>query len=465
MNELTKRGLKFTVKDGQPTLKDIIPFNPRAALHKATEMCMQGNAEQSIPIFKEVMEYPECRALAGINLANAYLDTMNLEEALQLALEHVKLDRESSFGYQTLAKIYMGMEDIKSAEKCLIFADALKKSEATDRLWAELFAYKNKFQEYYNAIAKLHMPRLYLGNQSFCFECMRLFDKQKPENHTDIFGHHNHTIETPVFIQQYEVLKQIGYEFLEYRGKNWSGENLDDKTLLIYSEQGLGDNVCFFSLIKKLKAKYRCKIMLATYDQLHCIANQCEYIDEVLLTIFDMNKLIEADYVCNIYQLPQFISIDDEGPYLPIFTHKKLLNTGKKKVLVNWVSKPNLARVKRFDLQLFSDILNKHTDSMSFYICQRSVEEDRIKSDIIRFSLPVEIVPSITLEDLFSYIYDADLIVTTDTLHVHAAGGLGKDTVLLLSRNITMPAWGKDVEKVPNYRTVKLIRDLKKLTI
>ena len=62
-------------------------------------------------------------------------------------------------------------------------------------------------------------------------------------------------------------------------------------------------------------------------------------------------------------------------------------------------------------------------------------------------------------------IWDADLVLTTDTLHVHAAGGLGKETVLMLSYNITLPAWGKDVERVPSYPTVKLIRDLKNVHI
>jgi ADP-heptose:LPS heptosyltransferase len=469
MSELAKHGLRLKKNSsGEPILEDIIPFNPGAALHQASTLCLQGNPLQAIPIFERVMEYPQCRKVAIINLANAYMELMQLDKAVELAHEFLEYEKHDIFAYHTLVKIYIRMGEIQAAERCLIIAQALESNHNMNAiLQAELYAYKNKFQEYHSAFAKSRTTsRLYIGNQPFSFECVHLFDNQKipPEDHADIFGNHTHYVENPVFIKPYDQFKQIGYDYLEYREKAWEGEDLNGKTILVYSEQGLGDNIWLFGFIKKLKAKYNCKIHLSTYDQIHCIAKKCEYIDKVLLTVFELDDLAEADYVCNIFKLPQFLPVEYDGPYLPQFTHKKLPE-GKKKVLVNWVSKPNLATVKPFSLELFSEILNRYKETHSFYICQRNLEEDRIKAEIIKYSLPVDVVSSATIDDLFSYIWDADLVLTTDTLHVHAAGGMGKETILMLSYNVTLPAWGKDIERVPAYPTVKLIRDLKNVHI
>ena len=54
----------------------------------------------------------------------------------------------------------------------------------------------------------------------------------------------------------------INYEKLNLKSKIWGGECLDDKKLLVISEQGIGDLIQFTRYLYKIKNKYKVEITI-----------------------------------------------------------------------------------------------------------------------------------------------------------------------------------------------------------
>lgn len=464
MQQLDKLGLNLKIdSNGIPFIESVFSPNVKATLRMASEMCLKGDHLEGIKLLTECCKDDKYKRIALINLSNAFLDLQDYEKALEFALQCLSLDPEDVFVHQTICKIYIRLGQIDLAKKHLIFANCVEENnETNETLATELLAYDNNFKEYFVRYNTLKKACLYLGKLPFNYGCISSFNDP---NLYQIFGKSSNTIENPVFIFPYQCLEKVGYEFYCYKKKPWQGQDLTNKTILIYSEQGLGDNVWLFGLIKKLKEKYNCKIVLATYYEMQDIAKKLNYIDKVLLPVFDISELSKADYICNIFNLAEFLPLEYEGPYIPEFNHLKLPNTTKKKAIVNWLCNSNLANVKKINMKVFSEKLRAN-DEYDYYVVQKQGTKDQIENDIRKFNLPIK--SSIYLDklvDLFSYICDSDLVISIDTLHVHAVGSLGRKGIVVLMNNITLPYWGNNVDYVPYYKTIKLSRNIETLEI
>jgi tetratricopeptide (TPR) repeat protein len=469
--DLITEGLKVSFdNDGAPQIQNMLPYNPQIIMRQASEMCLQGDHKNGIRLLQEVSEFEECRKIAYINLANAYLDILETDKALEYCQKSLKLSPNDPFVHQTLYKIYVKIGNIKTAEKHLIIARSLA-PDATElnELETDVLAHKNQLDEYNKRMGKVIKSSLQIVNAPFYFEIVKKLRARESnafysQEYIDIFSDSTDVIQDPVFIHPYNngFLHGLGYETRPYNAKQWKGENLTNKRILVFSEQGLGDNIWLLNLVKKLKKQYNCYIKFATYNQLHCIIDKCYYVDEVLLPVFDISELTDVDYTASIFSLLQYISPNWEEPWLPEFTGKKLPNTNKKKVIVNWLCKANLLKFKPINMDVFSTILNNNLDQCEFFACQRDLFSEKMNEDIKKYSLPVTPVISSNLDDMFSYLGDSDLVFTIDTLHPHAAGALGKKTLLILSKNVHLPTWGTE-NTVPYYKTILIIRNLQSL--
>lgn len=469
--DLGKEGLKISFDNaGVPQIHNMLPYNPHAIMSQASEMCMRGNHKEGIRLLQEVAEVDDCRKIAYINLANAYLDITEMDRALEYGQKSLRMAGNDPFVHQTLYKIYVKLGNIKAAEKHLILARTLApEAKELDELETDILAYKDQLVEYNKKMGSVIKSQLCIANAPFYFEIVKKLKGREAnafysQEYIDIFSDSTDVVQDPVFIYPYDLgfLRGLGYETRPYSAKQWKGEDLTGKRILIFAEQGLGDNIWLMSFIKKMKERYHCYIKLATYHQLHCIVKECDYIDEVLLPVFDISELTDVDYTVNIFNLLQYIDIINIRPWIPAFSKKTLPATTKKKVIVNWLCKANLQKFKPINMEVFSTILHDNTNQCEFFACQRDLFSEKMNEDIKKYSLPVTPVVSADLDDMFSFLCDSDLVFSIDTLHVHAAGALGKKTLLILSRNIHLPTWGKK-DTVPYYNTMKIVRDLQSL--
>lgn len=79
--------------------------------------------------------------------------------------------------------------------------------------------------------------------------------------------------------------------------KPYIGQELEDKTLLVFRTGGIGDLLFIQPNLRFLKEKYpSCKIMFACGPQYQAMVEDWDCIDEMLDLPFPLTKLIEADY-------------------------------------------------------------------------------------------------------------------------------------------------------------------------
>ena len=238
----------------------------------------------------------------------------------------------------------------------------------------------------------------------------------------------------------------------------WKGQNLDGKTLLILSEQGLGDTIQFSRYIFDIKKKYKVKIIFQTKKKLfHFFNNKDLDLHE------GKGKLPFFNYFVFLLSLPGILYFKEKiflenYNYIPINKlnfqkwKNKLDYLKGKKIGLNWQGDPNFTRdfMRSVKLEIFEDLFkNKNCNFISL---QHGTGIDQInqfkyKNKLINFSDKVDKGIN-SFEDTISILKNLDLVITTDTAIAHLAGTMELETWLVLHFN---PEWRWQIQN-KNFR-------------
>ena len=252
----------------------------------------------------------------------------------------------------------------------------------------------------------------------------------------------------------------------EFKQPCWNGiDNLNDKTILLHGEQGLGDNIHFvryFHLIN-LKAK---KVILQIPKQLVQLFKD----SNIGNYIFSNNeKLPDFDIHCPLLSLPFKCSttiknIPLNKKYIfpkedKIIKWKKIFNNKFLNIGINWQASNtlDLDKGRSFKLEYFYKIslLNK----VKLFSLQKFHGLEQIKENIKKIKLNTidsfdEEAPFV---DTAAIIENLDLVITCDTSIAHLSGAIGKKTFLLLQENSEW-RWLRDIDYSPWYSSIKIYR-------
>ncbi len=271
-----------------------------------------------------------------------------------------------------------------------------------------------------------------------------------------------------------------GWEKYEWRWKNenisaykkkrnfpqplWLGvESLQGKTILLHSEQGLGDTIQFCRYAK-LVSSLGARVILELQKPLLGLLVNLEGVAEL---VGKNDKLPPFDYHCPLLSLPLAFktdlgSIPVPGNYLVANPGKikewsaKLGPKIKTRVGLAWSGSPTHKNDSNRSISLSS--LVEHLPSGFQYVClQKEIREADRKT--------LEAHPEILqyAEDLKDFTDTAalcelvDVVVSVDTVVVHLAGALGKPVWVLLPFNPDW-RWLLDREDSPWYSSAKLYR-------
>jgi Flp pilus assembly protein TadD len=221
----------------------------------------------------------------------------------------------------------------------------------------------------------------------------------------------------------------------------WNGESLAGKSLLIWPEQGLGDQIQLVRYIGRLREKGASRITLICDPSLRTLFHSVDRVDAVM----SASEFYEAgapshDFWTFNFSIPLNLgeipaSIPVQAPYLRSTKELEakwrplLGDSSKKKIGLVWQgSRTNSADITRSlpGIHVLEPLWHV-ADSIFF-----SLQKDATKSE-------TEGTPLVCLGDQISNFADTaaivsqlDLVVTVDTSVAHLSGALGKETWVLL---------------------------------
>jgi len=240
--------------------------------------------------------------------------------------------------------------------------------------------------------------------------------------------------------KNYSLLKNLKID-------EWKGQDLNNKTILIFSEMGIGDIIQFSRYLFEIKNKYSVQIIFKIPKKLHHLFKDCDF------EIIGPEKMPTADYYQCLMSLPGII-YNKEKKFIRNFNfikpNKKLSNQwakklnflkGKKVGLV-WQGNPTYGKdfMRSISLQNFEKIFDN--SDINFISLQKGVGEEQIKkfktrNKLYEFSDELDVGFN-AFEDTIAILSNIDLLVTVDTSLAHIASTMNIKTWLLLDYS---PDW------------------------
>lgn len=259
-------------------------------------------------------------------------------------------------------------------------------------------------------------------------------------------------------------VKKIGLVPRQFPQPLWLGEqSLDGKTILVHTEQGLGD-VLQFCRYTKLVSALGARVILEVPESLIGLLSGLEGVTQLVEV---GRNLPDFDYHCPLLSLPLALkttlkNIPSAPSYLQVNAQKRALwslrlgTKVKLRVGLVWSGSSTHKRDHNRSLNLTS-LLSYLPDGFE-YVCLQKKLRDIDKSvmaanpHILFFGNKLrDFTDTAALCELM------DLVISVDTSIVHLAGALGKETWVLLP---SLPDWRwlLDREDSPWYPSVRLYR-------
>ena len=255
----------------------------------------------------------------------------------------------------------------------------------------------------------------------------------------------------------------------------WSGQSLRGKTILVWGEQAVGDEVMFGTMLSDLQS-IGGNIIIETAYRLVPLFRRAFSQSEVLARTDppDPNLFSERiDFQISIgdlgrYLRPKFSSFDKSHPYLladsgqteALNIRYGSLAKGRKCVGISWRSGIEHAGIARsLDCQSLTKLLVRE-DIWWLSLQYGDIDEDLAELEKSGVSLPYVdrgVDPLKSMDDLAAQIKCLDLVISVANTTVHIAGALGIRTYALLP-HIADWRWQNEGEKCNWYPDVTLLR-------
>ncbi len=235
---------------------------------------------------------------------------------------------------------------------------------------------------------------------------------------------------------EYEWRRKLIKKSDDKLSKEWSGQNLENKTLLVTDEGSDGNLIHFIRFVRELK-KESCKVIIQCSEEAKTLIQNQRWIDKVITS----DDYPEHDFYIPIGSLMNVMKYNPNHhtqtfPYIDVDTDKKgtydvdQLNVG---LVFETDRNSNAHDDESIAPRLFKNIFNKQHNIICLdrYMTKETLPDYCNKH--VSYS---------NLQELSEVISELDLIITVDHLVAHLAGALNIDTILLLP---CVPNWRWDM--------------------
>ena len=265
----------------------------------------------------------------------------------------------------------------------------------------------------------------------------------------------------------YEGDFENGWKYYEYRGskltntlkkiKEWNGEQIDNKNIIVFSEQGIGDTIQFSKYLLSL-AKISNEVSFVVPKSIQNLFNH--NLDKIKIETNDTLINKSYDYKIALGSLIKFFYKDKykfndnllSKDQININKWNKKLETKKPKVGIVWSGSflgPN-EPFRSIPLKSLDKILSMN---INFYSLQNEIwERDQAyfeKSSLYKFG-------KYNLIEIASVIENLDLVISVDTSLLHLSCSLNKETWGIFN---IYPDWRwGEFNKINPYQSLKMIK-------
>ena len=250
----------------------------------------------------------------------------------------------------------------------------------------------------------------------------------------------------------------------------WKGENLNGKSILIVSEQGIGDIIQFSRYIFELEKMFDVKIVFKVRKKLHHLFKNSK-----IKIIGPQDPIDKTDYYQCLMTLPAiFFELENRliSNYDFIKTDNKLLNYWKEKINnikgykigLCWQGDPNYGRdfMRSIPLKNFEKLF--YIPNLSFINFTKEtglnqIKDFKFKNKIYDFSSQLDNGEN-SFEDSIALLKNIDLLITADTAVGHVASTMNVNTWLLLDYSADW-RWHVQINNFYWYNNLKFFRQKK----
>ncbi|HEX7241539.1 MAG TPA: tetratricopeptide repeat protein, partial [Longimicrobiaceae bacterium] len=241
----------------------------------------------------------------------------------------------------------------------------------------------------------------------------------------------------------------------------WDGSSLDGRTVLLYTEQGLGDGIQFVRFARVLRERWDARVVVEAAAPLVPLFRTCPWIDEV----FERGAPRPPfDVHAALLSLPGLLGTElDTLPAGPYFAplHRpvadRVRGEGALKVGLVWGGRTPNANLARRSVPLALMERLAEVPGVRLYSLQKGDAEGELAGSPLAGRV-VDLAPEIgDFVDTAAAIARLDLVVTIDTSVAHLAAAMGKRTWVLLIHAADW-RWLLDREDSPWYPSARLFR-------
>tara|TARA_S200000501_G_scaffold326203_1_gene324572 strand:- start:96 stop:1550 length:1455 start_codon:yes stop_codon:yes gene_type:complete len=408
-------------------------------------------------VFIKCLKIKPNDSLLLYNYGKFFHDQKNYEKAIEYYNKSFENNPKNAMSQYNIGNIYFAQKKFGNA------IEKFKKAASINP--AHSFAYNN-----------IGLAFKKLGNFN---EALKFYKKAIDTNKDFIDGHINYgtllllTNKLELGFKEYEWRKKsktfsdyLNYSKLNIKSPVWLGQNLERKTILIFSEQGIGDLIQFSRYLFALKETFSCNVILRLKQ------NLAHLFDDSIEIITENDKIPNHDFHNHLASLPGiFYKKNKNFPKTINFIKenkdinlkwKEILNKYKGiKVGINSTASSATTGDRIIPIEEFRKLTN--LKNINFFVIQKDFNKNNIK--IINQNLNVNYFEELDkfgkpFQDTIGLVKNLDLIITADTSLGHLSATLGKPTWIALSF-INDWRWFQDEKKSVWYETVKLFKQKK----
>ncbi|MHC4269735.1 MAG: tetratricopeptide repeat protein, partial [Planctomycetota bacterium] len=243
--------------------------------------------------------------------------------------------------------------------------------------------------------------------------------------------------------QEYEWrLRTKDHVFKAFQQPMWDSSPLNGKTILVHTEQGLGDSIQFIRYIPMVK-KQGGRVIVECQQSLCSLFRNCDGIDEIKEIVSDIEYPVQFDFHVPLLSLPGIfnVTMDSTPPNAPYIKpdpalvsqwHRTLDHDNNFKIGVVWAGNPKNKNDHKRSCSLKDFEHLTSIRGLSFYSLQKgqaSVEANNPPKGMNIINLDSELND---FADTAAAIINLDLVISVDTSVAHLAGAIGKPVWTLL---------------------------------